>query len=196
MRLLIPSRRIFVYNFNHQLTILFFCQDSLEGCQLNSTTYKTSAETTTEARVQLSTEDRVQLSTDDRAQVSLGEGSNQLTNEGLSQLSSVLLNEQSTKGSNQLAAEGSNHQTSELNTEVTTLTLKEHFETMSSVSTPASGWRPVLDGSETTGNISLGTEGTSAVGFTTSHNGSWPLLVDKGETQDEDVFRYSVKVGE
>jgi len=123
-------------------------------------------------------------------------GSNQLTTEGLSQLSSVLLNEQSTKGSNQLATEGSNHQTSELNTEVTTLTLKEHFATMSSVSTPASGWRPVLDGLETTGNISLGTEGTPAVGFTTSHNGSWPLLVNKGDTQEDDVFRYSVKVGE
>ena len=195
MRLLIPSRRIFVYNFNHQLTILFFCQDSLEGCQLNSTTYKTSAETTTEARVQLSTEDRVQLSTDDRAQVSLGEGSNQLTNEGLSQLSSVLLNEQSNKGSNQPAAEGSNHQTSELNTEVTDLAFNKPFLTMSSVPTPASVWRPVLDGLETTGNISLGTEVTPAIGFTTSHNGSWPLLVDKGDIQDEEVFRYSVKVG-
>ncbi len=123
-------------------------------------------------------------------------GSNQLITEGLSQLSSVLLNEQSTKGSNQPAAEGSNHQTSELKTEVTDLAFNKPFLTMSSVSTPASGWRPVLDGLETTGNMSLGTEGTQAVGFTTSHNGSWPLLVDKENTEEEDVFRYSVKVGE
>jgi hypothetical protein len=128
--------------------------------------------------------------------VSIGGGSNQLTTEGLSQLSSVLLNEQSTKGSNQLATEGSDHQTSELNTEVTDLALNKPFLTMSSVSTPASGWRPVLDGLETTGNISLGTEVTPALGFTTYHNGSWPLLVDKGDTEEEDVFRYNVKVGE